>query len=672
MSQHQSIRKVIPPFFRTLIAVLIGFYLAELIVISWRTPQLWVPSNFKGLVTILLSGIALYLGIGIALFVFALLLKVTSKLFRIRLTVNELALTTLVAAPLFLMLQNEIQGMLWGWKVHVKSLGFFLPTGICLILLIAGVGLVKWMVSRLPNRPTWFRRISEYPGIVVPSAILMAIYALSSGIPMQPDLQLEESQQRNQRMEYRLEDQPQAPSGAPNFIVLVIECFRTDVFSSEKTPFLWKLAQENVYFSNYYVTAPTTRPSVTSLFTSLHPLQHGCYNLAPNETVSDHMTTIRASQSAQGVGKLLHDQGYRTLMVTSNQLTTDPIFGFEEIYTRFESEDPHQFRFPYVELFGGFHFLKQNLRVTRIFKKMVFFSPEHSQSYFIAPRLNKTVIREMNRQDSRPFFLYVHYMEPHAPYYEHPFQPVQINLYLPSQRDKLFQVYESEVQEIDRWIEKLYKQLQATGQLNNTYLFITSDHGEEFYDHGHWGHGKGLYPEVLHVPTILVMPPDKKQRMTIDSVAQNVDIAPTITQLADIEPSKSWEGHSLISLIQPKENPHDAGSRNEERLGANNDRVAFSQFQDRKLFMASAITEQWQIILHQQGNTHQQLFYCLADDPRAENNIAGIGYPTETLMAEILQKNLNRLHQSAQIYQGEEEIIDESQLEQLQVLGYID
>ncbi|MFH1842207.1 MAG: sulfatase, partial [bacterium] len=444
------------------------------------------------------------------------------------------------------------------------------------------------------------------------------------------------------------------------------EAFRNDEFNAQNAPFLWQLAQENIWFRNYRVVASATRPSVTSFFTSLYPAQHGCYNLALGQTgqsdASGH-ASVKVADTIEAFPRLLQDIGYRTLMVTSNGLTADPVFGFEDVFRRFDATEPYRFRIPSFNGFVGFDFLNWKLRLTRIFK-IIFFNPEHSTTYFEAPRVNKTVQREMERHDYRPLLLYAHYMEPHSPYYHHPHQATQINFYAPSQRGKLLSAYRSEIRAADQAIAELFAYWELNGMLENTYVFITADHGEEFYDHRNWGHGKSLYPEAISVPAILLLPPDQRRALQIDTAVENIDVSATILDLAGLTVPEIYEGRSLVPLFS------DQGAVADFPL---DQRATFSQFDDGKVFWASMVTNDgWQVIFKGRDENRQTMLFDLKTDPLAKQNLFGQGIATQDSLVNQLTSNLARLEASAPLFQGELEAIDPEQLEQLRALGYVD
>jgi len=378
---------------------------------------------------------------------------------------------------------------------------------------------------------------------------------------------------------------------------------------------------------------------------------------------------------------LLQEHGYRTLMTTANSLTTDRSFGFQDVFWRFNATSPYHFRLPSFEPFAGFYLLKNWLRFWRIFRVLVF-SPEHSTHYFEAPRINETIKREIEHtvagKDRRPFFLYVHYMEPHSPYYRHPHRPVQINIYSGGRRESVLDAYRSEIRAVDQAVADLYAFLVEKGLMDKTYLFISSDHGEEFYDHKNWGHGKSLYPEAIHVPAILALPSGQKKSLRVDTIIESIDIMPTFAELAKVPAPEYWSGHSLVSYFSPEVK---RVIKTEMKNGESE--IAFSQFDDgRNYFWVSAITGGWQIVFKeprgQKASSGEELrqkrkimLFNLAEDPLAMHNLYGQGLDNEKGLVTLLDKSLQDLEATAHVFRGKEEKVDPKLLEQLRALGYV-
>jgi arylsulfatase A-like enzyme len=175
---------------------------------------------------------------------------------------------------------------------------------------------------------------------------------------------------------------------------------------------------------------------------------------------------------------------------------------------------------------------------------------------------------------STPVFLYLQYMEPHFPYFppgdaldrilsrrteaeqerqayadmlfehrerwQHP-DPVALNL--------IHDLYDAEVLSLDAQLRDLFAQLDRRKFLRDAIVVITADHGEELMDHGAFGHGATLYNEVTRIPLLLLVP-TQTERTDIRGVVSEVDIAPTVLDLAGISAPVSFEGQSLRTTMR--------------------------------------------------------------------------------------------------------------------------
>ncbi len=663
-----------------LIAVVLGFFLADVAILILRAPGLVRPSHWSGFGVLLVSGLVLYAGVAVYFFAFYVMLWIITRIFRLKLSGTAIALITAFSAPLFLIVQDSLQRAMLGNFMNFKQPLFYVPTGIAIGILLV-VTVLVYLTTRGHEMPGWARRVFGWRGLLL---IAFCVFFLHGTLKISPINVLGVFTAEEKRMpkgESPPPDQQGPPAEGPNLIILKIEAFREDEFTPENAPFLWELAQDNIWFSRYYAVASATRPSVTSLFTSLYPAQHGCYNLALGQVQAGDQpsATNRVAKTIKTLPMLLQERGYRTLMTTSNLLTIDRMFGCEEVYCRFDATEPYRFEPLAFDAFVGYRHLWLWLGGWRILKVIVT-PPDHSRVYFEAPRVNATIKQELSRKpadgDGRPFFLYAHYMEPHSPYYFHPHRPVQINLYSAGKREQIRDAYRSEIGAVDRAIADLYAFLSEKGILDNTYLFISADHGEEFLDHGDWGHGKSVYPEVMGVPAILVPPAGRKVKLRIDVPVENIDIMPTFAELAGVPVPDYWEGRSLVPLFAPAPG---AGSA----AGAGEPHVAYGQFRDDAgRFWATAITGEWQVIFREPARLREAspeerrekrkvMLFNLAEDPLGKHNLAGQGLESEAQMVALLEQNLERLELTAHLYRGEEEEIDSKALEQLKALGYI-
>ncbi|MBU0755804.1 MAG: sulfatase [Planctomycetes bacterium] len=184
-------------------------------------------------------------------------------------------------------------------------------------------------------------------------------------------------------------------------------------------------------------------------------------------------------------------------------------------------------------------------------------------------------------KDGGPFFLFFHFFDVHAPYGDKtddpekffretgcPIDPglvkeIQEGIYTRENTCGSFQVhisdmarrhminlYDADILHVDGWMERLFTLLRATGLFEETAIIITSDHGEEFGEHGNWHHSKHLYREVVQVPLILKLPGRNPAQGRVDVPVSLLDIAPTLTSLAGLPSAPQWHGDSLLEIAQ--------------------------------------------------------------------------------------------------------------------------
>ena len=160
------------------------------------------------------------------------------------------------------------------------------------------------------------------------------------------------------------------------------------------------------------------------------------------------------------------------------------------------------------------------------------------------------------------WFLMLHYMDPHDPYFPHPADGTgyaRIENPRPKLADaaRLKALYAGEVSYWDDAFGELMDYMEAEDMLDNTAIVVTSDHGEEFGEHGGFWHGTKLYDEQIRVPLIIRYPRADKDdaRRTRDQV-RLLDVAPTLADLAGARHGSRWQGFSMrreYALRQPKD-----------------------------------------------------------------------------------------------------------------------
>jgi arylsulfatase A-like enzyme len=218
----------------------------------------------------------------------------------------------------------------------------------------------------------------------------------------------------------------------------------------------------------------------------------------------------------------------------------------------------------------------------------------------------------------------------------------------------LMQNYDAEIRFTDHQIGRLVESLRALGLEENTLIILTSDHGEEFAEHGNLGHGKTCYEETLRVPLILSWPGRLPQGVRIGSKAALIDLAPTILSLAGIRNPGHFDGLSLVPMIHGR---------------PGKSRMIFSEtiFEGASDRQVTAIDGEWKCHYNRQGRRPDELYHLGRD-------------PGETVnLADEEPDILRRMKKSMDAYMeivpeaGVEEVVQSGEIrKQLRRLGYIE
>ena len=147
-----------------------------------------------------------------------------------------------------------------------------------------------------------------------------------------------------------------------------------------------------------------------------------------------------------------------------------------------------------------------------------------------------------NQHPQGPFFLWLHFYDPHDPYEPPPPFKARYSA-LP---------YDGEIAYLDSAVGKLLTTLRSRGLYDQSLIVVAADHGEAFGEHGKWSHGLFLYDETIHVPLLIKLPATGLAHQRVESRVGLVDIAPTILQEAGIAVPTTMQGQSLLELIKSK------------------------------------------------------------------------------------------------------------------------
>jgi arylsulfatase A-like enzyme len=311
-----------------------------------------------------------------------------------------------------------------------------------------------------------------------------------------------------------------APSGCrsrkrqarPNVVLVVIDTLRQDhlpfyCYRVDTAPFLTGLAGQGVVFENCYSTSSFTSPATASILTSLYPFQHGVLKgmiVTLNQQAENAALRLnRIPEAALTLGEWLRANGYRTYAVADN-INICAAEGFSQGFDRFVTLNNRG-----------------------------------------AEQVNRqAMLWEKEMRAGAPYFLYLHYMDPHAPYLAHAPWYVRGADELQDQVAK----YDSEIRSVDEQLRAIFADLAWD---EDTIVIVCADHGEEFLEHGQTGHGKTLYNEVLRVPLLIWSRALGLEPRRMPQAVSTLDIMPTVGALLGLKARQGFSGVSLWPLPAP-------------------------------------------------------------------------------------------------------------------------
>jgi arylsulfatase A-like enzyme len=454
-------------------------------------------------------------------------------------------------------------------------------------------------------------------------------------------------------------------NNSSNIILLTIDCWRFDYFGDRDdrpspTPNIDALASQALVFRQTITGGGWTRPSLTALFSS-----------TPASLYGGALDAIAPERPL--LSELLQDAGYLTAGFTTNP-QVGRLFGFERGFHVFEECTPDgEYSGPRWAYKKGVQRLLKMASTHQVLRAAGMRSspPEITTP---ASQLTQKLSSWLAVTHDRPFFAWAHFMDAHWPYHvlrqEHTPQETarmwqDINLMSrvaeqhgwlnPGQGviERLRCLYRQAISYIDESIGQLFSDLKKQGLWENTVVILTSDHGEEFYEHGRWGHFQ-LYDECVRVPLIVRTPGSTGGRLVENQVSL-LDIAPTILGLAGYQIPGEMYGLNLIDCLNGGEFPKREVTV--ESMWPDNYRMAIR-------------TEEYKYIYEEKLPLESQL-YDLQADPREKRNIFH-EHSTAARMFEDHRKELALQAQATAPAPVESISIDPDLAERLKALGYVE
>ncbi len=426
----------------------------------------------------------------------------------------------------------------------------------------------------------------------------------------------------------------------PLVLLYVIDTLRADHLDNTqvtrtRSPAFAALMQDGVVFETTFAQSTWTKPTVASILTGQPPWIHGAENA--KDALPGEIETL-AERLQQG--------GYRTAAFSANGFVSE-VFGFDN---------------------GFEHF---------------YLTPEYDAT---ASQVHDKALRWLADEPEQSTFLFVQTIDPHAPY--SPAEPFRsqyvsetvapdagsvayMNELAKTRRqpelieiEDLKSLYSAEVASQDHQFATLIEELQTRDLYDPALIVVLSDHGEEFYEHGSWTHGRTLHREVLQVPLIIKFPHGWAAGSRISQPVQQIDLLPTLLEALGLEGAADLPGHSLLCAVE------EATSGIPVDCDVNRSRPIFSTLHYHQNHWLGVIHEDWKLILpgteRLVGNA--RLFDLRVD--RAETDNVAALYPVRVgYLSSLIRSELRR---RAAFVEPKEVELDAETAERLEALGYLD
>jgi len=420
---------------------------------------------------------------------------------------NRISLSAVIAGFIFVLLYYSAR-----WAVHrggsaAVAMGPLARAAVIVITLVIGAG--SWFFAKRAQPPATAESNS-------PPIVLITVDTL--------------------RQDSAMEVTSGGPGGLPpNMGALSEGAYRS-------------LAKDGITFDNAVAPSTWTPTSVASIITGLYPTACGAGTLIPGDPY-DYTGPLF---SATTLAEVMSDNGYMTAGFVDSAWCY-PSRGYAQGFSEYRLLQ--DFRLEPRFLFS---------RAWQLVAAMV--RPENRLP---AERVSELAINWLRDRPEGPFFLWVHFYDPHLPYYPQPRYPATVEpgpmtwklalqasptdirsgFFGIDEKDRRFlrQRYEGEVRYTEDQVGRLIEELKDLGIYNRAVIAFASDHGEEFWEHGGFEHGHSFHSEILHVPMIVKLPANQASSARVESWVSVKDLGATILNAAGI--SSDFPGRSLLQCL---------------------------------------------------------------------------------------------------------------------------
>ena len=424
-----------------------------------------------------------------------------------------------------------------------------------------------------------------------------------------------------------------APRTQPSILVMSVDALRTDRLSCygyerPTSPEIDHLLARGARFSDPYTVEPLTNPALCSMITSLDPHEHGATR-----------NGLRMEPGLGSLPKELAAHGYRTVAMVANWTLKDHLSRLGEHF-----ED-------YQEVFTRrrwFGLLNREANAADVSDEALEWLSAHLQE-----------------QPATPFFMWLHYVEPHAPYRFHEEFAGRLGISDPS--PPASDRYDTEVAMVDREIGRVVRWLAEQVPPERLLVVFVADHGESLGEHDYWGHGRNLYQEGLSIPMGLVWPGTVPAGV-VQGSPLNTDLPRTILELVGLA-APDWMGGESWAQALGREGPPTARERtcHQAHKGAVKGDHDSDRARSKGLLEVGVLRGDHKETMRIRSSRRK--VYDLASDPDESDNLSVPGEPPSDDLLACMAWILDGLERMDALPTDQ---LDDESREQLRALGYLE
>ena len=307
----------------------------------------------------------------------------------------------------------------------------------------------------------------------------------------------------------------------PNLLLIVVDTLRADHlgiygYHRNTSPNLDSMAARGIVLDAAQSVAPWTNPAIVSLFTGLYP--EAVLRAAPHREAIRQAIPARLDTLAQRLKRA----GYRTVALVD-----------------------HPGIVPSLNFAAGFD----------VFERLYLDSEAGAWDLSEADYVFARVQEHLQASSEAPLFVYLHVVYPHRPYEPPPSHQSLFGAGFErnrrAEREGMINMYDAEIRYTDDLIGRIDRFLRDSGLATTTWMLVTSDHGEGFWEHERAEHGNSMFEELLHIPMILVPPGGRStEPARIEERISLVDVLPTVLDIAGVGMEEPLDGQSFLGLLR--------------------------------------------------------------------------------------------------------------------------